>query len=496
MAVNMNWVIPNNKRMFMKKILFSSIIFFSLGTAAQNDKTQQADSVEIRFAELPDSTAMGSADGNPTSKEIDPSGGRIVSEDGRVELIFPDGALTKTTNISIHPIVNLVPNGNGKGYRFEPSGIHFAKPVELNFHYTIEDEQRCPALLQFMAIQNDNGKWDYMDYEDWDSAARILKGRITHFSAMVDGNMVDLGPSEATLRCGKKQTFFLSIVKEPEKSTKTQSSGDELPALPTADVSLSMKDARWYVNNIRNGNTTVGTINVDPTQQQGRVRATYSAPNSLTNDKWIAIKLKLDIYIKAPGYRKSTANRRGKLTSFWETKLDRTEEFTAKVHLYDEYKVSLKDYAEPRPEMGTFIFSSGSFTVRVDQDNIDIDDQQIDPPSVVKEHAAPKPFKVTVDISGSKGSVNLDRLVGKGRSYTEDENGSLAIALQFASDQVYAGKVTFGARGMPPSEPTMFYMYSMPRDIKFNANGQSQIIEKSSIKEVPYRILVEPVRGD
>ena len=71
--------------MVMKKTLSSFFIFFSIYTNAQVDTSQ------IKFIEPPDSTAIGTPDGKLVSKEIGAGGGTIVSEDGRVELIFPAG---------------------------------------------------------------------------------------------------------------------------------------------------------------------------------------------------------------------------------------------------------------------------------------------------------------------------------------------------------------------------------------------------------------------
>jgi hypothetical protein len=114
----------------------------------------------MRTIGLPDSTAIGKPEGKLVSKEIGPAGGTIISDDGRVELIFPAGTLTKETNISIQPIINLLPNGNGKGYQFEPSGTRFIKPVEIVFHYSQGEDEVCTAPLHFMAIQDKNGKWE------------------------------------------------------------------------------------------------------------------------------------------------------------------------------------------------------------------------------------------------------------------------------------------------------------------------------------------------
>ena len=68
-------------------------------------------------------------------------GGTLVSRDGTVELIIPAGALSKKTNMSIQPITNLMPNGNGLAYSLEPSGIQFQKPVQLVFHYDPEESE-------------------------------------------------------------------------------------------------------------------------------------------------------------------------------------------------------------------------------------------------------------------------------------------------------------------------------------------------------------------
>src|SRR6185503_12502975 len=107
----------------MKMFLF--LWMFLVSTVSQ----AQSDSVKMQI-NLSDSTGFGTPDGKPISKEIGVDGGQIASEDGRVELIFPLGALAKNTIISIQPRTNLAPNGVGKSYWFEPSGIQFQNPVQ------------------------------------------------------------------------------------------------------------------------------------------------------------------------------------------------------------------------------------------------------------------------------------------------------------------------------------------------------------------------------
>src|SRR3954470_13563933 len=125
----------------MKKILFSFFIFSSICTNAQ------VDSLQKRISESPDSTGFGVPDGKVAAKEIGPSGGTISSDDGRVELIFPPGALTASTSITIQPTTNLLPHGAGNAYQFEPSGVQFRKPVEIIFRYSAEQAEACPPEL-------------------------------------------------------------------------------------------------------------------------------------------------------------------------------------------------------------------------------------------------------------------------------------------------------------------------------------------------------------
>ncbi|MGZ5191615.1 MAG: hypothetical protein ACXWCZ_11395, partial [Flavisolibacter sp.] len=139
----------------MKNFLFLLMLFFSL-----HAKTQVIESKPdiLRPIELTESdTIMGRS----VSKEIGSSGGKMISDDGRIELIFPQGALVANTKISIQPIPNVTVDGSGKSYQLEPSGIQFKKPVELIFHYTDEEAETCPPLLMGLTTQDHNGEWSY-----------------------------------------------------------------------------------------------------------------------------------------------------------------------------------------------------------------------------------------------------------------------------------------------------------------------------------------------
>src|SRR5262245_2967377 len=114
----------------MKRSLVVLFLLTFLNLQAQTDTTKAGTS-QIEILEPPDSTEIGGPDGTPVSAEIGPAGGRIKSDDGRIELIFPAGALPQTLTITIQPTTNPMPNGTGKAYQFGPSRTHFNKPVQL-----------------------------------------------------------------------------------------------------------------------------------------------------------------------------------------------------------------------------------------------------------------------------------------------------------------------------------------------------------------------------
>jgi len=262
----------------MKKILSASLLFFSLSVHAQTDSTNaSADTSQIKFFEPPDSTGFGTPDGQLVSKEIGPAGGTIASDDGKVELFFPPDALTANTNISIQPITNLAPNGAGKAYQFEPSGIQFKKPVQIIFHYTDKEAKSCPPELMGLVIQDDTGKWSFFDYDGWDSTAKVLKGSIEHFSRGSNSYKFQLHPDKRLLRVDEETQVSVSgTYKKFRKSTSRALTPTELSTL----------FYRWHA--------AAGIIQ-NPTGNS----CTYKAPSTMPTPNPVTIKVTTSIGVSA-----------------------------------------------------------------------------------------------------------------------------------------------------------------------------------------------------
>ena len=108
----------------MKEIIVIIFLFVSVALSAQDIP---ADDTTAK----PAITEAGKPTGKIVEKMMNKDGGILVSGDGNLELIIPPGALSKNTTISIQPITNLMPNGNGQAYRLEPSGIQFQQTYSL-----------------------------------------------------------------------------------------------------------------------------------------------------------------------------------------------------------------------------------------------------------------------------------------------------------------------------------------------------------------------------
>src|SRR3979411_2242382 len=116
----------------MRKIFVFTFFIVSVNISAQNNGVGDT-------ATKPAITETGKPDGEKTEMKIGKEGGSFTSSDGKIRLIIPGGVFSKKTSFSIQPTTNPAPNGNGKAYRLEPSGIKFQKPLQIVFYYNGEE---------------------------------------------------------------------------------------------------------------------------------------------------------------------------------------------------------------------------------------------------------------------------------------------------------------------------------------------------------------------
>ena len=108
---------------------------------------------------------------------IGPEGGVVVSEDGRMALEVPPGALDETVEISIE--IHAAPNGAaGQLYAVEPFGLTFEAPAVLT--YDFDDETLGGAEAEALTLVSQReASWSYLadqwvDTEDQTVSATVM----------------------------------------------------------------------------------------------------------------------------------------------------------------------------------------------------------------------------------------------------------------------------------------------------------------------------------
>lgn len=131
----------------------------------------------------PTVTQAGVPDGTPAvQKVIGTAGGSLKSHDGGMTVTVPAGAFTGNQTVKIQRISSTNPLAGGQGYRIEPHGIKFAKPVTLTI-------QAGDSLLTGtfkgalgIAYRNDKGIWMAMPKAVVNETAKTVSVQTTHFS--------------------------------------------------------------------------------------------------------------------------------------------------------------------------------------------------------------------------------------------------------------------------------------------------------------------------
>lgn len=147
-------------------------------------------------------TPLGSPVGTVVSKTIGAAGGQLTSNDGRIQITIPAGALNAPKEISLQPITNELPDGIGNGFRLMPHGEQFSKPVTITFSYTEADlKTTLPEFLD-IAYQDPEGSWLAITNPALDKLNKKVSVTTTHFSDWTFFKSLIMEPAEATVPLG------------------------------------------------------------------------------------------------------------------------------------------------------------------------------------------------------------------------------------------------------------------------------------------------------
>lgn len=128
-------------------------------------------------------TAVGNPVGTAVTATIGPAGGRIESDDKRIRIDIPAGALANSQPISVQALdQNHCPGGAGAAFRLLPHGLTFAKPATITFSYEQEDVTDSDPELLRVAYQRDDQGWYSPATVRLDTTSRQVITETTHFS--------------------------------------------------------------------------------------------------------------------------------------------------------------------------------------------------------------------------------------------------------------------------------------------------------------------------
>ncbi len=212
------------------------------------------------------------------SKAIGTAGGSLSSTDGAINVSIPAGALEANQEVSIVPISNTNPLGINKGYRIEPHGIQFKKPVKITFSYSDEDISKTLPEFLGIAYQDEKGVWRAMGGAQLDKVNKTISVATHHFSDWTFFELLYMVPGHATIEPGSN--LGLKVVCDPALLG---------PLVPGKEYGINEAEP------IPVARIKKWTLSGAGTLQPNGATANYKAPASTPNPSAVAITAEIDL---------------------------------------------------------------------------------------------------------------------------------------------------------------------------------------------------------
>jgi hypothetical protein len=223
----------------------------------------------------------------PASATIGPQGGSIRSDDGRLTLRIPAGALTSAAAMAIETLEsNDAPHGKGPAYVISPAGLSLGRAATLVLRYDSTDLDGSSSGSLGLAFKS-SGRWYVLGAGSVDAAARSLLVPVTTTApaasaapsarrALAETSPVTsyradlLAPVRRGLLPGAAGDFVVLTVGPASSSPRI---APVVPPPPLVQPISGNFSYSWYVNDRFRGDETQGKISneVGP-------RAQYKAP--------------------------------------------------------------------------------------------------------------------------------------------------------------------------------------------------------------------------
>ena len=272
---------------------------------------KKSDSTTVGQPAGPVITAIGTTVGVASDTLIGPLGGTLRSADGNLTVTIPADAVSSLINITIQPITNQAPLGLGSGYRLQPEGMTFAKPVLLTFHYDAPLLQNSPEDFLWIVTQAADRSWDAMLKSALDRNAKSVTITTTHFSDWALGRFIDLTLIPAAANVQKSKSLTLRVMgfvrdkalqDDAELTPLIFLTGDDdqltpLTVVPPVESRLmDFKVKQWTMNG-----TPAPVSNSNGSLAASGRNATFTAPSQIPAINPAAVTVQLEANNKGGG---------------------------------------------------------------------------------------------------------------------------------------------------------------------------------------------------
>ena len=265
--------------------------------------------------ETPIKTAFGTPVGNALTQTFDATGGSFTEPSAGVTVKAFAGGFDSSTQVSVQPITNTLPDGIGMGVQISSSQPP-KKPLIVRFAYGADEPD--PNSLR-LATQADDGSWFSLAPVKIDTVNRTVSAALPDslpvaakassrvkpmagldLTRVVEYRAFYIKPKSATVKVGKSVDFVpWARVLEKEfcqsEDVPIDKPGDDAlttlckPKKVVKEYPFTNDKAgfvrTWFVNGIDGGDSTIGTIKPKPT-----AGATYTAPAKVPSPNTVDVR--------------------------------------------------------------------------------------------------------------------------------------------------------------------------------------------------------------
>ncbi len=194
---------------------------------------------------------------------VGPGGGTVRSDDGRVEVVIPQGALAQSVAITVQSLTATAPGALGDAVRLQkPGDVMFAVPVTVRFLLTPFEVGGVDPSDWRIGYQRADGYW-VMRQATYDATMRAVSTETTHFSDWALSPAISLRPGNASVRVGAQLELNLvhcELVRADGQGL-CQPGLEECLAQQCRSATLRASEiSGWAVNTIPGGDSKVGTV--------------------------------------------------------------------------------------------------------------------------------------------------------------------------------------------------------------------------------------------